>query len=136
MRQGGYLIAVSAPLWLGSCALPGEPVKACRDAVNVYFTGGIDQLGLEALDATLLAVATLEACPAARATVTGHIDGAEIGMPHLGLARAANVRSVMVKRGVAGARIVVRDAAFAQPALPTPPGVPEPKNRFVAIAWK
>ena len=136
MRFGGLFAAIAAPLALGSCTLPSEQVKACRDAVNVYFTRGIDQLGLEALEATLLAVATLEACPAARATVTGHIDGTEIGRPRLGLARAANVGSVMVKRGVDTARITIRDNAFARPARPTPPGVPEPRNRFVAIEWR
>ena len=137
MRLGGLSIAAAAaPLLLGTCALPGPPVKACRDAVRVYFTRGIDQLGLDALDQTLLAVSTLEACPRARAIVTGHVDGTEIGIPRLGLARAINVSSVMTKRGVDRTRITIRDAAFAQPALPTAPGVAESKNRFVAIEWR
>lgn len=135
MRPGGPIVAAAAPLLIGGCALPAEPVKACRDAVNVYFTGGIDQLGLDALDKTLLAVSTLQACPRARATVTGHIDGAELGTPRLGQMRAANVRSVMVKRGIESARISVRNAGFAAPARPTAPGISEPKNRFVAIEW-
>jgi len=136
LRLRAIALAAAAPLSLGCCAVPGEPVKACRDAVRVYFTRGIDQLGLEALDQTLLAVSTLEACPKATATVTGHVDGAEIGMPRLGLARAANVSSVMVKRGVARGRITVRDAAFAQPDRPTAPGISEPRNRFVTIEWQ
>ena len=134
MQIGGLIVAV-APLLLGSCAVPAEPVKGCRDAVNVYFTRGIDQLGLDALDKTLLAVSTLRACPAAKATVTGHIDGAELRTPRLGLMRAANVSSVMIKRGIDRGRITVRNAGFAAPARATGTGIPEPNNRFVAIEW-
>jgi outer membrane protein OmpA-like peptidoglycan-associated protein len=141
VRRGGLssVAAVAALLALllpGACAVPSAPVKACHGAVRVYFARGIDQLGLAALDRTLLAVSTLEACPRARATVTGHVDATEIGIPRLGLARAANVRSIMVKRGIERARITVRDAAFARPARPTAPGIAEPKNRFVAIEWR
>jgi outer membrane protein OmpA-like peptidoglycan-associated protein len=132
MRPGGFIAAVAAPLLLGSCALP---VKACADAVNVYFSRGFDQINLDALDKVLLAVSTLNACPAARAVVSGHIDGTELATPALGQARAANVTAVMVKNGIAPARITVRNEGFARPARPTAPGIAEPKNRFVAIEW-
>ena len=136
MRIGGHLLAAAASLSLGSCAASGEAIKACHDAVKVYFTRGIDQLGLDALNKTLLAVSTLEACPNAKAVVTGHIDGTEIGMPRLGMTRAANVSSVMIKRGVDRRRITIRDAEFRQPARPTAPGIGDAKNRFVAIEWQ
>lgn len=132
MRIGGILLAAAAPLLLGSCALP---VKSCNDRVMVYFSRGFDQINLDALNQVLLAVSTLNACPAAKATVTGHIDGAEIGMPALGQTRAANVTSVMTKNGIARARITVRNAGFADPARPTSPGIAEPKNRYVSIDW-
>ena len=135
MRIGGFLLAAGASLSLGSCAVSGSPIKDCHDGIKVYFTRGIDQLGLDALNKTLLAVSTLEACPNAKAVVTGHIDGTEIGMPRLGMTRAANVSSVMIKRGVDRRRITVRDAEFRQPAKPTGPGIGEAKNRFVAIEW-
>ena len=133
MRPGGIIATVAAPLLVGSCAVP---VMACADAVNVYFSRGFDQLDLDALDQVLLAVSTLNACPAARAVVTGHIDGTELATPTLGHARAANVSSVMVKNGIAPARITVRNRGFARPARPTAPGIAEPKNRFVAIEWR
>ena len=133
MRPGGFIAAFAAPLLLGTCALP---VKSCADAVNVYFSRGFDQLNLDALDQVLLAVGTLNACPAAKAIVTGHIDGTELATPALGYSRAANVSSVMIKNGIAPARITVRNHGFARPARPTAPGIAEPKNRVVAIEWR
>lgn len=133
MRTGGFIAAVAAPLLLaGSCA---SPAASCADSVRVYFSRGFDQLGLAALNEVLLAVSALNACPAARATVTGHIDAAELATPQLGQSRAANVRSVMTKNGIEPARIQVRNDGFASPAKPTAPGVAEAKNRFVAIEW-
>lgn len=129
MRFGGILIIAAGAFLLGSCA---ETVKSCKDAVNVYFSRGFDQLNLDALTNVLLAVNTLNACPAARAMVTGHIDGAEIGTPRLGLSRAANVRSVMTKNGIDRSRITVRDAGLSAPDAPAD----EPSNRFVAIEWR
>jgi outer membrane protein OmpA-like peptidoglycan-associated protein len=137
LRLGGSSIAIAvaaAPLALGSCAA-AQPVMACKDTINVYFSRGLAGIDLEALNQVLLAVSTLSACPAARATVTGHIDGAEIGMRDLGLSRARNVGSVMAKNGIARSRITVRDAGFGEPGRPTSPGIAEPKNRFVAISW-
>ena len=133
MRPGGFIAAFAAPLLLGSCAVP---VLACADAVTVYFSRGFDQLNLDALDQVLLAVSTLNACPTARALVTGHIDGTELATPALGHSRAANVASVMIKNGVAPARITLRNRGFARPARPTGPGIAEPMNRFVAIEWR
>ena len=133
MRPGGYIAAVAAPLLLGSCTVP---VKGCADAVNVYFSRGFDQLNLDALDQVLLAVSTLNACPAASAVVTGHIDGTELATPALGQSRAANVTSVMIKNGIAPTRITVHNRGFDSPARPTAPGIAEPKNRVVAIEWR
>ena len=121
MRIGGYLAA--APALLVSCSLPSEPVKACKDGVSVYFTRQVAQLNLDALENVLLAVSTLKACPAAKATVTGHIDNAELRTPHLGAARAANVTSLLTKNGIDRARITVRDAS-------------KPSERLVAIEWR
>lgn len=121
MRIGGLLAL--APALLGSCSLPSEPVKACKDGVMVNFGRGIDQLGLDALNHVLLAVSTLKACPAAKATVTGHIDRAELGSPLLAQGRAANVRSLMTKRGIDPNRITVRD-------------VSAPSKRLVTIEWR
>jgi outer membrane protein OmpA-like peptidoglycan-associated protein len=135
MRPGEIFTAAAAPLLLGSCALDGGPAKACSDAVTVYFSRGFAQIDLDALNQVLVAVSTLNACPAARATVTGHIDGAEVGTPGLGLSRAANVGSVMAKNGIERSRITVRNAGFDAPARPTAPGIAEPRNRFVAIEW-
>jgi len=130
MRNGGFLAAATA--LLVSCSLPAEPVKACNDAVNVYFTRQVAQLNLDALENVLLAVSTLKACPAAKAKVTGHIDGAERRTPRLGEARAANVTSLLTKNGIERSRITVIDAGLAAPADTGS----QPRNRFVSIEWR
>lgn len=121
MRIGGIFAA--APVLLASCSLPAEPVKACRDAIDVKFSRQASELNLAALENVLLAVSTLKACPAARATVTGHVDAAERGTPSLGAARAANVTSLLTKNGIDRARITVLRTG-------------KPGRRVVAIAWK
>jgi len=129
MRLGG-IAAVAGPLLLGACALPANAVKSCDDRVAVHFPHGATQLNLDAVGQVLLAVSTLDACPSARATITGHADRGET--EGLSAIRAANVASVLVKNGVARRRIQVRvaglDSAARQPG--------EPDNRFVAVEWR
>jgi hypothetical protein len=122
MRFGGIL-AAAAPVMLGSCSLPPEPVKACKDNVEIRFTRRAAELNLDALENVLLAVSTLKACPAARATVTGRVEGAERATPRLGAARAANVTSLLIKNGIDRSRITVRETG-------------RPDRRIVAIEWK
>ena len=121
MRFGG--IPALASVLLISCSLPAEPVKSCKDEVDVYFSRQVDQLNLDALNNVLLAVSTLKACPAAKATITGHFDGTEQRPARLAQKRAANVRSLMTKRGIDPARITIRQ-------------VEQPSKRFVAIEWR
>ncbi len=123
MRIGGYLALALGAALLGSCSLPAEPVKACKDGVRVHFTRQVAQLNLDALENVLLAVSTLKACPAAMATVTGHIDRTELVTPRLGAARAANVTSLLTKNGIDRSRITVSSAS-------------EPSERLVAIEWR
>lgn len=126
MRLGGFFAAAGAPLLLAACALPAERRKSCTDSVSVRFPPGATQLNLDAVGQVLLAVATLDACPAARATVTGHADRGEL--PALGAARANNVASVLAKNGVARDRIQIVAAARETAA--------KPNNRFVAVEWR
>ena len=126
MRIGGIAAAVGASLALGSCALPAEPVKSCIDGVFIRFPPGAAQLNLDAVGQVLLAVATLDACPAARATVTGHADRGELRA--LSTVRAANVASVLAKNGIDRRRILVRNAGEEIAA--------KSDNRLVSIVWR
>jgi len=126
MRIGGLLAAAGAPMLLSACALPSEPIKSCKDGVFVRFSPGRTQLNLDAVGQVLLAVATLEACPSARATVIGHADPDE--QARIGAARATNVASVLAKNGIDRGRIQIRNAAQKTPA--------KPGNRFVSVEWR
>jgi outer membrane protein OmpA-like peptidoglycan-associated protein len=127
MRLGEFFAAAAAPLLLAACALPAEPRKSCSDRVSVPFPPGATQLNLDAVGQVLLAVATLDACPEARATVTGHADRGE--PPALGAARASNVASVLTKNGVGRDRIRIVAVAARET-------VAKPNNRFVAVEWR
>ncbi len=130
MRIGELLAAAGVPLLLADCALPAQPSKSCKDAVSVHFSPGAAQLNLDAVGQVLLAVSTLDACPAAHATVTGHADRGELEA--LSAIRAANVASVLAKNGIDRARIQVRNAGLeTQPDVHNPPD-----NRVVAIEWR
>ena len=126
MRFGGTILASGAPLLLAACALPAEPRKSCSDSVSVRFSPGAAQLNLDAVGQVLLAVATLDACPSARATVTGHADGGEVQA--LSTIRASNVASVLAKNGVDRGRIQVVRTGREEPT--------KPGNRFVSVAWR
>jgi outer membrane protein OmpA-like peptidoglycan-associated protein len=128
MRIGGISAALAAPLLLAGCALPAEPRMACNDAVTLHFARDGAELNLDAVGKVLLTVSTLEACPGAHATVTGHADIGEV--KSIARARASNVASVMAKNGIDQRRIVVDNALTPAPANK------EPDNRFVSIRWE
>ena len=128
MNLGGIVTLLATTMALGSCAVP---LKGCRDAVDVYFSPGWDQINLAALDTIMLAATTLQACPAAQATLTGHVEGDEATTPALGLTRAMNVASVLAKNGVDRTRLTVRNAGRAPPS----PKAARPSNRLVDIRW-
>lgn len=130
MQFGGILAAAGVPLLLASCALPAQASKSCKDRVSVHFSPGAAQLNLDAVGQVLLAVSTLDACPAAHATVTGHAARGEL--EGLSAIRAANVASVLEKNGIGRARIQVRDARLET----GPADRNSPDNRFVVIEWR
>ena len=127
MRLGGFLFLTAASLAPGGCALPAEPAMACADAVSVPFPKGGAELNLAAVNKVLMAASTLNACPEARATVTGHADTSE--QPALAGARAANVASVIAKNGIDQRRLIVTETGARRQAAR------QPNNRFVEVAW-
>jgi len=67
--------------------------------------------------------------------VTGHTDraGPEDYNLQLSLRRANAVRDALVARGISPSNISVAGRGEAEPAVPTPDGVPEQRNRRVVI---
>ena len=127
MRLGGIFTGI-APLALGACAASGGSSLTCNDGVSVHFPRGGDELNLAAVNQVLRTVSTLDACPSAKAIVTGHADAGE----HDGLSgrRAVNVASVLAKNGVERTRITVRDAGPGEAGQAS-----RPDSRFVDIVW-
>jgi OOP family OmpA-OmpF porin len=81
------------------------------------------------------AVATAEKHGIVEYSVTGHADraGSEAYNLDLSLRRANAVRDALIERGVKAGGISVAGRGEAEPAVPTPDGVPEAANRRVEI---
>ena len=68
-------------------------------------------------------------------SVTGHTDlaGPAAYNLKLSLRRADSVRAALIKQGIPAANITTAGRGEADPAVPTPDGVPEAKNRRAVI---
>jgi len=114
-------------------ALAAEPPRPVT--FILYFVEATDQFTRESqalVDQVLLTIATR---PAPELTVTGHTDavGTDQYNDALSLRRAARVRGLLVARGISPASIVVVGRGKRELRVPTPVGVPEPRNRRVEI---
>jgi OmpA-OmpF porin, OOP family len=112
-------------------APPGAPVRQ----FTVYFD--FDRSDLTAEGARVLqdAVATFRQTGAARIAVTGHTDlaGSQLYNMRLSKRRADTVRAALVRAGVPDGVISEAWRGKQQPAVQTPDGVREPRNRRVEI---
>jgi outer membrane protein OmpA-like peptidoglycan-associated protein len=111
-------------------AQPPRPVSFV-----VYFVEATDQFTPESQAALAQVLQALAARPAPEITVTGHTDalGSDAFNDALSLRRAERVRTLLVGRGVDPGRIVAAGRGKREPRVPTPDGVPEPRNRRVEI---
>ncbi len=67
--------------------------------------------------------------------ISGHTDatGSDTANEKLALARAERVKALLLEEGVAPALLTVSSHGKGNPAVPTPDGVPEPRNRRVEV---
>jgi outer membrane protein OmpA-like peptidoglycan-associated protein len=101
---------------------------ACADGVSVPFPKNKAELDLDAVGKVLLTVSTLEACPSASATVTGHAGRDEPDT--LAGTRAGNVAAVLNKNGIEASRIRIALADGTGGAAA------KPDNRSVSVSWR
>ena len=124
--------------------LEEQPAPAAAEAApmmapetyTVYFDFNKDNIKPEAaqvLDKVIADAAKQAGLPAISAT--GHADlvGPEEYNLALSLRRADAVRDYLINGGIAADRITVSGRGEAEPAVPTPEGVPEARNRRVEV---
>jgi outer membrane protein OmpA-like peptidoglycan-associated protein len=114
-------------------ALAAQPARAAR--FTLYFVEGKDRLTDESqrlVDSTLAEIA---ARPVPDVLVVGHTDavGSHAANDALALQRAEAIRSELIRRGIAPDNVQAIARGKREPAVPTPDGVAEARNRRVEI---
>jgi outer membrane protein OmpA-like peptidoglycan-associated protein len=102
---------------------------------NVFFDFDRSELSPEARTIVAEAARYAQEGGAARVMVTGHADraGPDRHNQVLSERRALSVRDELVRQGVADGEIATAGRGESDPAVPTPDGVREPRNRRVEI---
>lgn len=102
---------------------------------TLFFASGDARLNAEAEAALDQALQAARDDPGTTIVVTGHTDtrGDPAGNDALSLARAAEVRQMLVDRGVPAARVEAAGRGARDLAIPTADQVDEPRNRRVTL---
>jgi OOP family OmpA-OmpF porin len=110
------------------------PAVVTNDYI-VYFAWDRADLDAAAQRVIDMAASAARGSTAARLNLVGHADrsGPSDYNLRLSLRRADAVRQALVARGITSDRMNVTGVGEEQPAVPTPDGVREPRNRFVSI---
>jgi outer membrane protein OmpA-like peptidoglycan-associated protein len=114
-------------------ALAAQPIRA--DTFVLYFVEGKDEFIEESkrqFDKILSEVARR---PVPDVLVVGHTDavGSDQFNDALGLRRAETVRAALIAVGIPAADVQAISRGKRAPAVPTPDGFAEPRNRRVEI---
>ena len=114
-------------------AMAVEP--APPDRYVLFFETGTTTLDAKSLSAIPAIAAAAARRAAISVAVSGHTDatGSDATNEKLAQARAERVRALLVERGIAPALMTVSSHGKGNPAVPTPDGVPEPRNRRVEV---
>jgi outer membrane protein OmpA-like peptidoglycan-associated protein len=102
---------------------------------TLMFESGATGLTAESRQTIATIVAASERRPASSVSISGHTDatGSDKLNDALALERAELVKTLLMEQGVKPARIAVTSHGKGNPAIPTPDGVPEPRNRRVVV---
>lgn len=113
----------------GPMAAPGARV------FTVYFGFNRSRLGPDGVTVLQQAAAVYKAGGVATVQVTGHTDtvGSAGYNQRLALRRARTVANLLVRMGVPRNAVAIAAAGETNLAVPTPDGVPEPRNRRVTV---
>jgi outer membrane protein OmpA-like peptidoglycan-associated protein len=111
------------------------PTPALVRNYNVYFDFDRTELSPEASQIVAVAAASARRGAATRINVTGHADraGTDRYNQRLSERRAESVRAELMRQGVSANEITTAAQGEGSPAVPTPDGVREPRNRRVEI---
>ncbi len=117
----------------GAAALAVEPPAPA--GFVVYFDLGETRPTAESEAGWPAIAAAVTARPAPEVRLTGHADrvGSEAWNATLARRRAETIRDRLVAAGVEPGWIEIASWGETKPAVPTPDGVPEPRNRRVEI---
>jgi OOP family OmpA-OmpF porin len=115
-------------------AAEAAPMMA-PETYTVYFDFNRDNIKPEAAQILDKVIADANKAGSPAISVTGHADrsGPEEYNLALSLRRADVVRDYLIKGGIPADRITVSGRGEAEPAVPTPDGVPEQRNRRVEV---
>jgi len=114
-------------------ALAVEPPPA--QSFTLMFTTGNAELAADSLQQISNIVAAIKERSAISVSISGHTDatGSDQLNDALSLERARRVESLLVQQGVEPGLITVSSHGKGNPLIPTPDGVPEPRNRRVVV---
>jgi outer membrane protein OmpA-like peptidoglycan-associated protein len=114
-------------------AIAVEP--AAPDKYVLYFESGSTALDAKSLAALPDIAAAARRRSAISISISGHTDatGADPVNEKLALARAERVKALLLEQGLAPGPMSVSSHGKGNPAVPTPDGVPEPRNRRVEV---
>lgn len=102
---------------------------------TLMFESGTTALTAASLEQIPAIVAATRQRPAISVRISGHTDatGSDKINDALSLERAMQVRNLLQQKGVAARLISVSSHGKGNPAIPTPDGVAEPRNRRVVV---
>lgn len=102
---------------------------------TLMFESGTTQLTAASLDQIPEIVAASQKRPAISIRISGHTDATGSGKVNdaLSLERAMQVRNLLEHKGIPARLMSVTSHGKGNPAIPTPDGVAEPRNRRVVV---
>jgi outer membrane protein OmpA-like peptidoglycan-associated protein len=114
-------------------ALAVEPPPA--QSFTLMFTTGDAELAADSTQEIPNIVAAIKERSAISVSISGHTDatGSDQLNDALSLERARRVELLLVQQGVEPGLITVSSHGKGNPLIPTPDGVPEPRNRRVVV---
>lgn len=130
------MVSTADPAFIASTfaeALAIEPPPA--QTFTLMFETGTAVLTESSLKQIPAIVAASERRGAVSVSITGHTDatGSDKVNDALSLDRAMQVKALLQQKGVKPGLISVTSHGKGNPAIPTPDGVPEPRNRRVVV---
>ena len=133
------ILAVAASL-MGSSAAFSQPAEkaASPDSITIYFGSGSTAISAEGRSALDQAARTYREGKPIIMVVSGGSDSTGSAAANLRLSqtRADKVLQGLVSRGIPVERFQVLAKGETEPAVPTPEGTPEARNRRVEISWR